>query len=67
MPGSSAVVQPLARSSVGWLAAARERRSAQGPVPAPGTAGAAATGKKDIQYPAETRLTFTTQTAVAVK
>jgi len=32
-----------------------------------GTAGAAATGKKDIQYPAETRLTFTTQTAVAVK
>jgi hypothetical protein len=32
-----------------------------------GTAGAAATGKKDIQYPAETRLTFNTQTAVAVK
>jgi hypothetical protein len=32
-----------------------------------GTAGAAATGKKDIQYPAETRLTFTTQTAVAIK
>jgi hypothetical protein len=32
-----------------------------------GTAGAAATGKKDIQYPAETRLTFTTQTAVAAK
>jgi hypothetical protein len=32
-----------------------------------GTAGAAATGKKDIQYPAETRLTFTTQTAVATK
>lgn len=31
-----------------------------------GTAGAAATGKKDIEYPAETRLTFTTQTAVAV-
>ena len=31
-----------------------------------GTAGAAATGKKDIQYPAETRLTFTTQTAVAI-
>ena len=30
-------------------------------------AGAAATGKKDIQYPAETRLTFTTQTAVAAK
>jgi hypothetical protein len=32
-----------------------------------GTAGAAATGKKDIQYPAETRLIFTTQTAVAIK
>jgi hypothetical protein len=32
-----------------------------------GTAGAAATGKKDIVYGAETRLTFTTQTAVAVK
>jgi hypothetical protein len=32
-----------------------------------GTAGAAATGKKDIQYPAESRLTFTTQTAVTIK
>ena len=32
-----------------------------------GTAGAAATGKKDIQYPAESRLTFTTQTAVTLK
>jgi hypothetical protein len=32
-----------------------------------GTAGAAATGKKDIEYGAETRLTFTTQAAVTVK
>ena len=32
-----------------------------------GTAGAAATGKKDIEYGAETRLTFTTQTDVAIK
>lgn len=32
-----------------------------------GTAGAAATGKKDIEYGAETRLTFTTQAAVAIK
>jgi len=32
-----------------------------------GTAGAAATGKKDIEYPAETRLAFTTRTAVAIK
>jgi len=31
-----------------------------------GTAGAAATGKKDIDYPAETRLSFTTRTAVAI-
>jgi|SRR5205823_5270401 len=31
-----------------------------------GTAGAAATGKKDIEFPAETRLAFTTRTAVAV-
>jgi hypothetical protein len=31
-----------------------------------GTAGAAATGKKDIEFPAETRLVFTTQTAVAI-
>jgi hypothetical protein len=31
-----------------------------------GTAGAAATGKKNIEYPAETRLTFTTRTAVAI-
>jgi hypothetical protein len=31
-----------------------------------GTAGAAATGKKDIEYPAETRLSFTTRTAVAI-
>jgi hypothetical protein len=31
-----------------------------------GTAGAAATGKKDIEFPAETRLSFTTRTAVAI-
>lgn len=31
-----------------------------------GTAGAAATGKKDIEFPAETRLTFTTRTDVAI-
>lgn len=31
-----------------------------------GTAGAAATGKKEIEYPAETRLSFTTRTAVAI-
>jgi hypothetical protein len=31
-----------------------------------GTAGAAATGKKDIEYPAETRLSFTTRTVVAI-
>ena len=31
-----------------------------------GTAGAAATGKKDIEYAAETRLTFTTRAAVAI-
>jgi hypothetical protein len=31
-----------------------------------GTVGAAATGKKDIEYPAETRLAFTTRTAVAI-
>jgi hypothetical protein len=32
-----------------------------------GTAGAAATGKKDIEYPAETRLSFTTRTDVEIK
>jgi hypothetical protein len=31
-----------------------------------GTAGAAATGKKDIEFPAETRLVFTTRTAAAI-
>jgi hypothetical protein len=31
-----------------------------------GTAGAAATGKKDIEYPAETRLMFTTRAAVTI-
>src|SRR5712691_8910071 len=31
-----------------------------------GTAGAAATGKKDIDFPAETKLAFTTRTAVAI-
>ena len=31
-----------------------------------GTAGAAVTGKKDIEFPAETRLAFTTRTAVAI-
>jgi hypothetical protein len=32
-----------------------------------GTAGAAATGKKDIEYRAETRLTFTTRADVIIK
>ncbi len=31
-----------------------------------GTAGAAATGKKDIEYPAETQLAFTTRAPVAI-
>jgi hypothetical protein len=31
-----------------------------------GTAGAAATGKKDVEFPVETRLVFTTETAVAI-
>ena len=31
-----------------------------------GTAGAAATGKKDIEYPAETKLAFTTRAAVTI-
>jgi hypothetical protein len=31
-----------------------------------GTAGAAATGKKDIEYPAETRLSFTTRAAITI-
>src|SRR6202521_2990511 len=31
-----------------------------------GTAGAAVTGKKDVEFPAETRLAFTTRTAVAI-
>ena len=31
-----------------------------------GTAGAAATGKKDIEFPAETRLSFTTRAAVSI-
>lgn len=31
-----------------------------------GTAGAAATGKKNVEFPAETRLVFTTQTDVAI-
>ena len=32
-----------------------------------GTAGAAATGKKDIEFPAETRLSFTTRTDVSIR
>lgn len=32
-----------------------------------GTAGAAATGKKEIEFPAETRLAFTTRTDVEIK
>ena len=31
-----------------------------------GTAGAAATGKKDIEFPAETKLAFTTRAAIAI-
>jgi hypothetical protein len=31
-----------------------------------GTAGAAATGKKDIEFPAETKLAFTTRAALAI-
>ena len=32
-----------------------------------GTAGAAATGKKDVEFPAETHLTFTTRAPVSIK
>ena len=32
-----------------------------------GTAGAAATGKKEVEFPAETHLTFTTRAAVTIK
>jgi len=32
-----------------------------------GTVGAAATGKKDIEFPAETQLRFTTRTAVTIR
>jgi hypothetical protein len=32
-----------------------------------GTAGAAATGKKDVEFPAETPLTFTTRAAVTIR
>jgi hypothetical protein len=32
-----------------------------------GTAGAAATGKKEVEFPAESRLTFTTRAAVEIK
>lgn len=32
-----------------------------------GTAGAAATGKKEVEFPAESRLTFTTRAAVDIK
>jgi hypothetical protein len=32
-----------------------------------GTAGAAATGKKDVEFPAESRLTFTTRAAIDIK
>jgi len=31
-----------------------------------GTAGAAATGKKEVEFPAETRLSFTTRAAVTI-
>src|ERR1700682_498772 len=31
-----------------------------------GTAGAAATGKKEVEFPAETRLSFTTRAAVSI-
>jgi hypothetical protein len=31
-----------------------------------GTAGAAATGKKEVEFPAETRLRFTTRAAVTI-
>lgn len=32
-----------------------------------GTAGAAATGKKDVEFPAETKLRFTTRTATTIR
>ncbi|HXN21439.1 MAG TPA: hypothetical protein VOA41_01695 [Candidatus Dormibacteraeota bacterium] len=32
-----------------------------------GTVGAAATGKKDIEYPAETKLRFTTRSAITIQ
>jgi len=51
-----------------WSAGRRRKGAAIGAAAGAGagTAGAAATGKKDIEFPAETKLAFTTRAAVAV-
>jgi hypothetical protein len=58
--GAGAVIGALAGGAKGAAIGALAGAAA-------GTGGAAVTGKKEVEFPAETRLVFTTQTAVAIK
>jgi len=51
---------------IGALAGGGKAAAIGAAVSGSGTAGAAATGKKDIEFPAETKLAFTTRAAVAI-
>jgi hypothetical protein len=57
--GAGALIGGLAGGGKGALIGAGAGAGA-------GTAGAAATGKKEVEFPAETRLTFTTRAALAI-
>lgn len=57
--GAGALIGGLAGGGKGALIGAGAGAGA-------GTAGAAATGKKEVEFPAETRLSFTTRAAVSI-
>jgi hypothetical protein len=57
--GAGALIGGLAGGGKGALIGAGAGAGA-------GTAGAAATGKKEAEFPAETRLTFTTRAALTI-
>jgi hypothetical protein len=57
--GAGAIIGALAGGGKGAVIGALAGGAA-------GTAGAAATGKKEVEFPAETRLAFTTQTSVNI-
>jgi hypothetical protein len=66
MPGSSAAAQRVERLLEHWLEAARAQRSGRRLGREPEQPARPRLGKKDIEFPAETRLSFTTRAAATI-